>query len=115
VKIASKSISVSGPSTSSDSGSLVVASLKQKVHALEQILRKKEDNIKDFKKSTGNTQVNEMKVEMEVYLAEIERYVICIWNQPKQAGHSCVMWPSKSYFSLYRMCIFHLSSAMYDL
>ena len=74
MKTAASKTSVPRSSSSSDSGSMAVTSLKQKIHALEQTLRKREDDINDFKRSIGNTQLNEMKVELEVYLAEIARY-----------------------------------------
>lgn len=69
-------------------------SLKQKVHGLEQALRKKENDLKELKTSLGATQISELKIQAEVYCREIDRYV-CIQiyfstAQRLQYKHLCI-------------------------
>ena len=75
VKVANKaqSTALSSAPGGSDGGA-VVTSLKQKVHSLEQALRKKESDVTELKRSVGATQVNELKIQVEVYCREIDRY-----------------------------------------
>lgn len=74
-----KSQSTSSASTvgGSESGTAIM-SLKQKIHGLEQALRKKENDLVEVKRSLGATEIAELKIQAEVHCREIDRYVCCL-------------------------------------